>query len=286
MKWLTLLLPAFFATAQTATHHVYFEHDAYAVNTQYSTMLKAFADSIHGLPIDKIEVTGWCDDTGTNAYNMALSLKRAMAVAAFFETPSLWVEGKGELPAGTAQDIASARQKNRRVTITAYISPKPPVIAENNPLPPTEPVVEATPEPEPEAEAPVGVNPVYKTFDDKLEPGDKILLKNLVFEGGYTDLTSRGKRELKKLLNFLKQNPALNFEIQGHACCIYEWERDAIDEATGKANLSKARAKYIYDYLLENGIDASRMTHQGFGGKHPILGGEEKDNKRVEILIK
>jgi len=287
-KWLAIiLLWVSLATGQTVTHTVYFAHDSFTILPEYNTALRTFADALTHLSIEKIEVTGWCDDTGSDAYNMVLSEKRAATVAAFFDSAALWVEGKGELPAGNTTNIATARGKNRRVTVTAYIAPKPDVVAENKSSPITEPPVKAATE----TEAPVVVAQTpapatYKKFGDKLEPGDKILLKNLVFEGGHTELTSRGKRELKKLLKFLTENPTLNFEIQGHVCCIYEWERDAIDEATGIANLSKARAKYIYDYLLENGIDTSRMTHQGFGGKLPIPGGKEMDNKRVEILIK
>ena len=49
-------------------------------------------------------------------------------------------------------------------------------------------------------------------------------------------------------------------------------------------NLSVARAKYVYDYFIEKGIDKSRMSYEGLAHSFP-LGGSDDKNRRVEILI-
>jgi len=69
--------------------------------------------------------------------------------------------------------------------------------------------------------------------------------------------------------------------ILGHVCCGRE---DGQDYATGKYNLSETRAKAVYDYLIENGIDKSRLKHKGLAGKYPTGHGAKAD-RRVEIEI-
>jgi len=202
-------------------------------------------------------------------------------VASFFASTALWVEGKGELPIGIAANTAAARQKNRRVTITAYITQKPAVTTQNTPNPNQLPALQANPE-----TTITAFTGAYKKYGDSLQAGDKILLKNMVFLGGRTKLTNGGRKELDNLLAFLKKNTTIRFEIQGHVCCIEGYNEDAVDEDTHIPNLSFARAKYVYDYLIANGIAADRMTYSGYGRKLPIEGGYEQDNKRVEILIK
>ena len=63
-------------------------------------------------------------------------------------------------------------------------------------------------------------------------------------------------------------------------CCTNN-TGDAIDKKTGKKNLSLARAKYIYEYLIGKGVKKSRMKYVGLRNKYPI-GGAAKYDRRVE----
>ena len=76
---------------------------------------------------------------------------------------------------------------------------------------------------------------------------------------------------------------SFSFVIQGHVCCT-EGELDAVDRKTNKKNLSIARAKFVYDFLLEKGVSKERMSYEGLAHKFPLGGSEDKD-RRVEILI-
>ena len=76
---------------------------------------------------------------------------------------------------------------------------------------------------------------------------------------------------------------SFSFVIQGHVCCT-EGESDAVDRKTNKKNLSIARAKFVYDFLLEKGVSKERMSYEGLAHKFPLGGSEDKD-RRVEILI-
>jgi outer membrane protein OmpA-like peptidoglycan-associated protein len=92
---------------------------------------------------------------------------------------------------------------------------------------------------------------------------------------------------LDELVTTLQHYPKLEVEIQGHVCCTDDV--DGIDNSTGKRNLSEARAKAVYNYLIEHGIDKNRMQHKGFGHQFPITlertEAERTRNRRVELKI-
>jgi outer membrane protein OmpA-like peptidoglycan-associated protein len=88
----------------------------------------------------------------------------------------------------------------------------------------------------------------------------------------------------------LKDHPTYKIELDGHVCCQPEWDlTDALDFDSGDNHLSLNRAKAVYDYLVRNGIDASRLSYKGFGGRfHLVPENTEEDalkNRRVEIRI-
>ena len=116
-----------------------------------------------------------------------------------------------------------------------------------------------------------------------LKEGDKILLDNLLFRTGYSYLTKESKVVLDRIAEILVDRTNVYFTIEGHVCCT-QGERDAIDRKTKKRNLSVARAKYIYDYLVDKGVKHYRMKFAGMRRKQP-LGGEPQLDRRVEILV-
>lgn len=134
---------------------------------------------------------------------------------------------------------------------------------------------------------------LYGNIDDilELEPGSKLALSNLNFHGARHILMKRSVPTLKRLLLILQQNPELHIEIQGHVCCLdYQKYDGGWDRDTRTYELSENRAKHIYDFLVHKGIDSTRLSHRGFGGKFRLIEPEvtEEDriqNRRVEILI-
>ena len=81
---------------------------------------------------------------------------------------------------------------------------------------------------------------------------NKIILENVLFITGYSYLTRLSKKTLDDVAETLKKE-TFSFVVQGHVCCT-EGSLDAVDRKTNKRNLSIARAKYVYDYLLKKGI--------------------------------
>jgi outer membrane protein OmpA-like peptidoglycan-associated protein len=63
-----------------------------------------------------------------------------------------------------------------------------------------------------------------------------------------------------------------------------------MDLDTNTLELSLNRAKAVYQYLADNGIDAARLSYKGFGHKHPLVYPEDTEekrttNRRVELKI-
>ena len=236
-------------------HSVYFDTDVYNLTKTETTRLQKFLSSNTKEDVLKIEIYGFCDDRGSNNYNLILSQNRANAIkeifsqASFFPEKISTVDGRGELLLNIVDenDPSVIRALNRRVDIVISYPEK------------NEKIIQEV---------------------DKQE--NKIILENVLFITGYSYLTRLSKKTLDDVAETLKKE-TFSFVIQGHVCCT-EGELDAVDRKTNKRNLSIARAKYVYDYLLKKGIKKSRMSYEGMAHKYPLGGSEDKD-RRVEILI-
>ncbi|MEX2483964.1 MAG: OmpA family protein [Brumimicrobium sp.] len=117
-----------------------------------------------------------------------------------------------------------------------------------------------------------------------IEKNQQIELEGIQFLPQSKIFTEGAKPKLRRLRDFLALNRTVNIEIHGHV------------HKTGKNNweakrLSKKRAEKVKDYLVENGIDKSRISTEGFGNSKMKIPDAETDeeksaNRRVEIKIK
>ncbi len=91
-----------------------------------------------------------------------------------------------------------------------------------------------------------------------------ILLANVFFDLNKSTLRKESFVELNKLVEFLESNPKVKIEIGGHT------------DSRGSNNkeLSTARAKSVYDYVISKGIDASRLSYNGYGETKPVYSDE------------
>jgi outer membrane protein OmpA-like peptidoglycan-associated protein len=121
----------------------------------------------------------------------------------------------------------------------------------------------------------------------KAEAGLIVAIENLYFVGNQDTLLKRSEPELPKLLKFMQLNPDLKVEISGH---INYPNRPPVDTSSWNYGLSTRRAKRVYEYLVEKGIDPQRMTYKGYGNwqmKFPKARTEREQalNRRVEIKV-
>ena len=117
-------------------------------------------------------------------------------------------------------------------------------------------------------------------LDNKVE--EAFALDNVLFITGYSYLTRKSKKVLDDVAETIKKE-TFSFVIQGHVCCT-DGTVDAVDKKTNQRNLSVARAKYVYDFFIEKGINRTRMSYEGLAHRFPLGGSEDKD-RRVEIKV-
>lgn len=248
-------------------HEVFFETDAFEVlETEHSRLL-SFLSKIETLDIEKISIYGFTDDRGSASYNLTLSQNRANSIKTIFsnnefdESIITNVDGKGKilLKLINEEDVSKIRGLNRKVEILVkpVYPPKPTVITKTK--------------------------TASETLEGEIKVGDNIVLDNILFKTSYSYLMPESTKTLEEISKVLLKRKDIYFIIQGHVCCTQN-SRDAIDRKTKKRNLSLARAKYIYDYLVKKGVDSKRMKFMGMRRKFP-LGGEAKYDRRVEILV-
>ncbi len=116
----------------------------------------------------------------------------------------------------------------------------------------------------------------------KLLVGESVVLKNVFFETNKYDLKDESRVELLKLRDFMQNNPAVIIEISGHT--------DNVGNDNDNQTLSEHRAQAIYNFLVENGIEADRLSYKGYGETLPIDTNDTEEgranNRRSEFKIK
>jgi len=253
------------------TLKLYFETDVYDSVDQ--TELNLFLNSDRN-PFDRVVIRGYADRRGSEEYNQHLSTQRAefaeqLVVRALDDKAGIAFEvnGLGELANENLKE-------SRRVDVTFHF---PPLVerAEEN-------------EAETVVQEPRFFEEKKDVYDIK-ETEQQIVLEGLSFIPGRHYPTPDALPTLFKLLNTMKEYPALEIEIQGHICCSYD-EFDGMDNDTGEPFLSRNRAHFVYEFLEENGIDVNRMKYKGLGSSQPKVYPELNDddrqmNRRVEIKV-
>jgi OOP family OmpA-OmpF porin len=118
----------------------------------------------------------------------------------------------------------------------------------------------------------------------KTNNNDLILpeLSNLLFDLGKSNIKNKYKNVLDGLVKTMKATPNMRVTISGHTD---NSDTDKLNNA-----LSAERAENVKNYLVSKGIDASRLTTQGFGSKKPVASNETEEgrtqNRRVEFSVK
>ncbi|MDP4266027.1 MAG: OmpA family protein [Bacteroidota bacterium] len=122
-----------------------------------------------------------------------------------------------------------------------------------------------------------------------IEIGKSISLENIYFVGNKAIFLPSSESSLLTLYKFMNQNSSVKIEIQGHV----NWPQDHMmssDDEVFNQRLSVNRAKAVYDFLINKGIDKSRLTYKGYSNTRmiypvPMNETQEQKNRRVEILI-
>ncbi|TBX71095.1 OmpA family protein [Flavobacterium silvisoli] len=105
--------------------------------------------------------------------------------------------------------------------------------------------------------------------------------KTILFNSGKSTFQQQTYPVLQSIAGILKEYPSAKFSIEGHT------DSDGKDAANQK--LSEDRAAAVKNYLIENGIAASRLSSVGYGESRPIDTNKTKagkaNNRRVEVKL-
>ena len=135
-----------------------------------------------------------------------------------------------------------------------------------------------------------GVRDGHEVLVDGTDPrpghGDDDLMLvrlNVQFDTDKWDIKSEFDNDLQKVVKVLQRNPGATALIEGHA------DKRQTSNAKHNMTLSKNRAAAIRQYFIQNGIDAKRLTSEGYGFNRPIAPNDPVngniENRRVEVYI-
>jgi len=114
-----------------------------------------------------------------------------------------------------------------------------------------------------------------------VETGSVVVLRNIFFDFDKFDLKPESQVELNRLVDLLNQNKTMKIEIGGHT--------DNKGSAEYNQKLSENRARSVYEYLINKGIDKNRLSYKGYGLTQPLTTNDTEEgraiNRRTEFKV-
>lgn len=108
-----------------------------------------------------------------------------------------------------------------------------------------------------------------------------VVLNDVHFEFDSAKLTGGARRVLDRVVLGMKSQADLRVEIGGHT--------DALGTNAYNQSLSQRRATAVRDFLVDRGVDGSRLTVEGYGENNPVADNETEEgrarNRRVEFTV-
>ncbi len=229
---------------------VVFNINRYKLETQQSNKIRTFIS----LYADVTQIIGFADTTGTAKYNLVLSQQRAFTVHDVVKAAFNTVDSKIVSYYGESQDL-SELWMNRRVQICAN---KPESLS-------------------------ITPNTSAKFGDTIL----KIELDNLYFLPDKPILSQESHPYIEEVSKHLKAFSVGFFHIVGHISYQSRFDSTHLRDLY---ELSRFRAKAVYQYLIDFGIPANRMSYKGVGNSQPVIISPKSDeerrrNMRVQVFI-
>lgn len=112
---------------------------------------------------------------------------------------------------------------------------------------------------------------------------DAIVIENIYFDFDKATIKQESTLSLNKIIEVLESNPEMSIVINAHT--------DNKGSADYNQKLSERRAKSSYQYLINKGISASRLSYKGYGESQLLNkcdkcnAEQDQANRRVEFKI-
>jgi outer membrane protein OmpA-like peptidoglycan-associated protein len=118
----------------------------------------------------------------------------------------------------------------------------------------------------------------------KAKPTDRglvLTLGDVLFDTGKAELNPGASRKLDQLAQFLSEHPDRRVQIDGFT--------DSVGSDGFNQELSQRRADSVKSALRTRGLDASRISTEGYGKSFPVANNSDSGgrqlNRRVEVVI-
>ncbi|MGV3656346.1 MAG: OmpA family protein [Chitinophagaceae bacterium] len=229
----------------------YFNTNAHTINEKQQKALDTFLQKVQRIKWIK----GFADSTGTHAHNEVLSLWRALEI--YNRLPKNYQQGVPVIAEGETNELELLWQ-NRRAEVVA-------VLIENTS---------------------VATGPGIAPANDSSRITE-LTIEQLLFIPDQPELTEASLKYIPLLAQQLLQYEGAHFQIIGH---VNYQSKLPPERLTDLYELSENRAKAVYELLVQNGIEAHRMSYKGVGNSQPIIANpanddEKRKNMRVQVLV-
>lgn len=280
--------PSTVFSQDTIRAHIYFKSGSYETKP-HNTYLQRFADACAGFDSAHIFIDGFCDDEGSDAFNIQLSEQRAMAVEAFLKQyitikANFTITGHGESNPVASNEFDDTKFQNRRVDmlVIGYQYGYTSSISDISQI------VDAVPE--------------FVELSDvslrelllALEKDDRLVLRDVQFPMSSDSILPSSFIVLDTLASILMDYPNLIIQLEGHICCTSETgmagHKDAYNATNGKYSLSSDRALNVFMYLVYKGVPSRQLKYVGLSGSQKLVWPEatakdQQKNRRVEVRL-
>lgn len=115
---------------------------------------------------------------------------------------------------------------------------------------------------------------------EELNKSGHVAVYGINFETGKATITDDSAKALGEVAKLLTENADLKLRVEGHT--------DNVGKSKDNLALSKKRAEAVKEWLSKNGVEAGRLTTEGFGDKKPVADNSTEEgrakNRRVELV--
>ncbi len=113
--------------------------------------------------------------------------------------------------------------------------------------------------------------------DDEVSKDNWFDLRRIVFTTGSTNLDEHSMAQIENVAKILKAYPNVHLKIGGYT--------DNTGNADNNKKLSAKRAEAVVNALVEKGIDASRLSSEGYGSEHPIASNDTPEGRELNRRV-
>lgn len=276
---------------------VSFEENSARLSDEAMAELRLFLSRSEGMVVEKIDIVALCGAGDASFHSLKLSRERTQEVYRVLtdEIPDF---GDYELRYfDPSMPVSRELEQSDCVIVTAYfLSEEVPIL--NDPPRELFPEEFTDADPIPASLTKSSHRSIQKNSKESAKGAAKFTMQNIHFEGNSALYTDASESTLNEIMSFLLKNPGYKVHLIGHV--NGNMGRSYLKKV-GKNNperkvyknaehLSLARAESIRDFLVASGIDATRISCEGRGGKDKVYKKprnerENEANRRIEIVL-